>query len=69
MSCACCGETEYFFLTIDHINGGGHRHRLTMPGGGLIFRLKRDNFPPGYRILCYNCNCVRGHYPKCPHEL
>src|SRR3990167_4100247 len=25
--CACCGETELDFLTIDHINGGGRKHR------------------------------------------
>src|SRR5262245_47553294 len=25
--CACCGETHIEFLGIDHINGGGHKHR------------------------------------------
>ena len=26
-SCACCGEDRYEFLSIDHINGGGAKHR------------------------------------------
>lgn len=25
--CACCGEANYVFLTIDHKNGGGNKHR------------------------------------------
>ncbi|MBA7683673.1 hypothetical protein ES703_92053 [subsurface metagenome] len=25
--CACCGESEVRFLTIDHINGNGSEHR------------------------------------------
>ena len=25
--CACCGECNPIFLTIDHINGGGRKHR------------------------------------------
>ena len=25
--CACCGESTYEFLCIDHINGGGNRQR------------------------------------------
>ena len=23
--CQCCGETQPEFLTLDHINGGGHK--------------------------------------------
>ena len=28
--CACCNEKIYEFLTIDHLNGGGTKHRLIM---------------------------------------
>src|SRR5258706_14541763 len=28
--CECCGETRREFLTIDHIHGGGQRHRKTL---------------------------------------
>src|SRR5262252_4538483 len=28
--CACCGETEPVFLTLDHVNGDGAAHRRSM---------------------------------------
>jgi len=67
--CACCGEKNLEFLTIDHIDGGGHQHRLRVGIGNHFYEwLKRNNFPSGYRVLCYNCNCSLGHYGYCPHE-
>jgi hypothetical protein len=30
--------------------------------------LIRHDFPPGFRLLCFNCNCVRGQRGYCPHE-
>jgi hypothetical protein len=30
--------------------------------------MKRNNFPPGFRVLCRNCNGARGFYGYCPHE-
>ncbi len=28
-----------------------------------------NNFPPGFRVLCYNCNCGRNHNKGiCPHK-
>ena len=70
--CACCGETEYRFLTIDHINGGGHKHRESLKhNGGSIFLyywLIKNNFPEGYQVLCMNCNFTKHHNKKlyCP---
>lgn len=56
-------------LTIDHINGGGNKHRKEVVGGQTFYRwLIRNNFPPEFRTLCYICNCTRGHYGRCPHE-
>ena len=68
--CECCGECRYEFLAIDHINGGGNKHR-----GGLspqtIYRQMRDDpdFEKKYRILCHNCNHAIGTYGYCPHAL
>ena len=71
--CTCCGETEYKFLAIDHINNDGARHR-------------RDNFSAKshlhqvvindglekaklkYQILCHNCNFAKSHWKGCPHN-
>jgi hypothetical protein len=55
-SCACpgCQEHHIEFLTIDHINGG------------VLYRwLKKNGYPPGFRVLCYNCNNARGA-GECP---
>jgi hypothetical protein len=69
--CACpgCGESRFEFLTIDHINGNGNKHRkITGRGSHFYLWLARNNFPDGFRVLCYNCNCSRGHLGYCPHE-
>ena len=70
-ACACCGETQPEFLAIDHIAGGGTRHRREIGGGGgrLYQWLQRHGYPPGFRVLCHNCNAARGSYGQCPHVL
>lgn len=66
--CACCGESEIRFLTIDHINGDGAKHRKEYKG--LIQSvLKKAGYPNGYQVLCYNCNLGRAHNGGvCPHH-
>ena len=69
--CDCCGETLAEFLTIDHINGSGKKHRDSIGGGGANFYrwLKKQEFPKDrFRLLCYNCNCSLGNYGYCPHK-
>lgn len=65
--CACCGETRYEFLALDHINGGGNKHRKEI-GCTLSRWLIRNDLPEGFRVLCHNCNSAYGHYGFCPHE-
>lgn len=65
-ACACCGETIIEFLCIDHMNGGGGKHRRSI-NGNLYNWLKREGFPTGFRVLCHNCNAAIGHYGRCPH--
>jgi len=63
--CACCGETEVAFLSIDHIDGwSGEGPRK---GSALYCWLKRNGFPAGYRVLCMTCNFTLGHHGYCPH--
>lgn len=69
-SCACCGDTHFEFLTIDHIKGGGTKHRKEsgLEGQSFYIWLKQNNFPKGdYRVLCISCNFSLGHYGYCPH--
>jgi len=79
-SCACCKEEHLEFLTIDHIekNGAEHRREMLkekgwkgdergMSGSHTYLWLKQNNYPPGFRVLCFNCNFSLGHFGYCPH--
>jgi hypothetical protein len=67
--CACCGEDHIEFLSIDHIDGRGNEHRIELnKTGGFYSWLKVNNSPPGFRVLCHNCNQSYGHYGYCPHK-
>lgn len=66
--CACCGETEWHFLSIDHINNDGAEHRRSV-GRNLHLWLKQSNYPPGFQVLCHNCNIgKRRNGGVCPHK-
>ena len=63
--CVDCGEWDIRCLSIDHINGGGTKHRKET-GGGTKFHiwLKKQGFPEGYDTVCMNCNFRRRYdYP------
>ena len=68
LKCACCGETILQFLCIDHINGGGNKHKKEIKRSNVYEWLKQYNYPEGYQVLCHNCNLAKGFYGKCPHE-
>ena len=67
--CCFCGTAQYEHLTVDHINGGGTKHRAE-------FRSKYRNFydflyntefrPDLYRILCWNCHMAMTRYGVMP---
>lgn len=71
--CGCCGESTLECLTLDHIedrrSDGGVRVGGDRIGQVLYSWLIRMNFPPGFRVRCFNCNCARGNRGYCPHEL
>lgn len=68
--CACCGERNRMFLTIDHIHGCGGAERRKQGLGHVFYGwLRKHGFPPGYRVLCYNCNLGRAkNGGVCPHH-
>lgn len=70
--CACCGETEEVFLTIDHVHGGGTAHRRSLGNGNrrMMLEIIAAGFPPEYQILCFNCNIGRQRNGGvCPHAV
>lgn len=77
--CACCGEKEPYFLSIDHINEDGAKHRAEIMGsaergrriGSTIFYkwLDKNDFPDGFQVLCHNCNMGKHmNGGICPHK-
>jgi hypothetical protein len=70
-SCACCGENNPLFLSLDHkIEGDGpeQRKRYDTPQQ-LIRAARREGWPKDkYQVLCYNCNCAKGFFGVCPHQ-
>lgn len=69
--CACCEEDNIVFLSIDHINGNGNdeRKKTGNRGGHQFYQwLKINKYPPGYQVLCFNCNMAKGSLGYCPHR-
>jgi hypothetical protein len=69
--CACCGETEYKFLALDHVNNDGAEERRK-PGLGSTEAVGRKILKgilvkENYQLLCHNCNLAKGFYGACPH--
>ncbi|MDG6898112.1 MAG: hypothetical protein JRN24_00095 [Nitrososphaerota archaeon] len=62
--CICCGESRLKFLNVDHVDGNDGRR-----GAYLLRYIIRHNFPPQYRVLCFNCNLGREmNGGICPHS-
>lgn len=68
--CACCGESNPAFLSIDHVNGQGRAHRASLNGGTQLYLdIIRRGFPAEFQILCFNCNLGRAYNGGvCPHQ-
>lgn len=68
--CPGCFVTVLTFLSIDHINGDGHNHLnkkgKKLEGPSLLVWLKRNNYPEGFQVLCFNCNGAKRTNPRCP---
>lgn len=70
LSCACCGEKEIRFLTLDHVIQIGRKNmNQTQRGHNLYRYLIKNKFPSGYQTLCFNCNSGRAlNKGICPHK-
>ena len=61
--CVCCGEQREVLLSLDHIdpttkNKGDNKN--------LPRVLKATGWPPGFQVLCYNCNLAKRRSAVCP---
>lgn len=55
--CSRCETGDIRVLEIDHIGGGGNKHRQNVTGNFYVW-LRDNNFPKGFRVLCRNCNWI-----------
>lgn len=68
--CACCGEREKTFLCLDHIDGvpdDQKKDGKRIGSDKTLILLRQQGWPPGYRILCANCNLAYAVLGTCPH--
>jgi len=74
--CVCCGESDTRFLTLDHVDedGAKHREQLAFAGrrgtGVKLYKwIVSHGWPKTIQVLCYNCNCGRFRNGGiCPHK-
>jgi len=59
LSCIVCGFNDVRALNIDHINEVGSKHKNRLGGCILTKYLIDNNYPPGYQVLCSNCNAIK----------
>lgn len=68
--CACCGESNPYFLTLDHVENDGAEQRKTLNEQQIYRRARLAGWPKNkYQLLCMNCNFAKGHFGVCPHQL
>ena len=68
--CRCCGINEHMeFLSIDHIYGRDNlpEDEKDLHSKSLNSWLKKNNYPDGFQILCFNCNMAKSAKGHCPH--
>lgn len=67
--CAWCGENKLEFLTFHHKDDNGKEHRKEIGGSAkLPYWLKKNNYPKGIEILCWNCNTAHTFYNYSPNR-
>lgn len=67
--CQCCGYDDVDGLSVDHIYGRKKMgHDRSFRSGDLYSWLKRNDYPPGYQVLCLSCNAAKGQSGQCPHK-
>ena len=69
-ACACCGEMEPMFLSLDHVQNNGANHRREVGTGTKFFEwVVNNNYPDTLQILCANCNTGKHRNGGvCPHQ-
>jgi len=55
-TCRWCGHGDLDVLTVDHIDNDGAQHRKKVPLNTFYSWMIKNDYPPGFQVLCANCN-------------
>lgn len=66
--CPGCTVTIPEFLSVEHLEGGGIKHRKENKIGNMWLWLVHHNYPEGFAVWCFNCNLAKGFFGACPHS-
>jgi 5-methylcytosine-specific restriction endonuclease McrA len=67
--CACCGEHNFLFLTLDHKDNDGASHRKYINRKTLYEWVYKNGYQDNLQLLCWNCNLGKYHNGGvCPHQ-
>lgn len=61
-TCRWCGQGDIDVLCVDHVENNGKQHakECGYRGGMYLYKwLIKNDYPPGFQILCYNCNAKK----------
>lgn len=61
LKCVGCGFSDVRALSIDHINGGGNKHRKQFSHNIAYLRDIISRWPDDIRVLCMNCQFIHKH--------
>ena len=73
-NCPGCDESNTKFLTIDHVNNDGAKHKMKsgrrLSGMPIYLWAINNDFPDTLQLLCWNCNCGKQwNGGTCPHLI
>lgn len=67
--CACCGEKNELFLSLEHKDGDGAEDRRSLTWDQIYKKVIQNPDPMKYEVLCFNCNLgKRRNGGLCPHK-
>lgn len=62
--CQKCGFSDKRALQIDHVDGGGNKHRKTIHPTTFYRQILNDTVEIKVQLLCANCNFIKRYENK-----
>jgi 5-methylcytosine-specific restriction endonuclease McrA len=66
--CTCCGQTNYKYLELDHVNNDGNLHRKDINRKSSYQYIAKYGSTYDLQVLCANCHRAKTSYGGCTFE-